>query len=92
MLRGWDSLDAERPVRDAPVLDEPTEGVVGDESEVGEWGAGDRAGGVAGGDPRLDAGPVVGLTGADRDGVTHQLEGDRTAEMIRYLNAQIQRL
>lgn len=47
--------------------------MVGNESEVGERGPGDGAGDVAGGDPRLDAGTVVGLAGADRDGVAHEL-------------------
>lgn len=90
LLRSGDSLDAERAVGDAPVLDEAAEGVVGDESEVGEWGSGDGAGSVAGGDPRLDAGSIVGLASTNSDGVPHELQRNGASKVVRDLNSHVQ--
>lgn len=87
LLRGGDALDAEGAVGDAPVLDEAAKGVVGDEGEGAvERGAGDGAGGVAGGHPRLDAGAVVGLAGGHRHRVAHQLQGDGAPEVPGHLH------
>jgi hypothetical protein len=81
LLRSRDSLNPERTVGDAPLLNEATESVVRDESEVRQWGSSNRAGGVARGDPGFDTGSVVGLPGADRDRVPHELEGDGAAKV-----------
>jgi hypothetical protein len=81
LLRSGDPLDPERTIGDAPLLDEATKSVVWDESEVGQWGPSNRAGGVAGGDPGFNTGAVIGLAGADRDRVPHELEGDGAAEV-----------
>ena len=51
LFRSGNTLNSERAVGDAPVLDETAERVVGDEGEVGERRARDRTSGVAGGDP-----------------------------------------
>ena len=96
--RGWvgrlfgsgNTLNSKGPVGNAPVLDETAKGVVGDEGEVGKRRARDGAGGVAGADPVLDAGSVVGLTRANGDRVTHELERDRTPEVVWDLNTHIQ--
>ncbi|PON82046.1 hypothetical protein TorRG33x02_221630, partial [Trema orientale] len=92
LLGRGNALDPEGAVRDAPLLDESPERVVRDEGEVGERDSGDRARGVPGCHPGLDAGPVVGLAGAHRYRVTHQLKRDRAPEMVRNLDTQIQRL
>lgn len=85
-----DTLHTESAVSDAPVLDKAAEGVVGDKGEVGESGTCDGARGVAGANPGLDAGSVVGLTGADGDRISHEFKGDWASEVVGYVNPQIQ--
>lgn len=81
LLRSRDPLDPEGTIGDAPFLDEATESVVRDEREVRQWGPGDRASGVTGGDPGFNAGAIIGLAGADGDWVPHELEGDGAAKV-----------
>lgn len=85
-----DSLDPESAVCHAPVLDKASERVVGDKGEVGESGTCDGAGNVTGGNPGVDAGSVVGLTGADGDWVSHEFQRDGASEVVGYVNPQIQ--
>lgn len=86
-----DTLDAKSAVGDAPLLDEAAKGVVWDKGEVGERGSRDGARGVTGVHPRLDAASVVGLTGANRHRVSHELKRDWAPEVVGNLNPQIQR-
>ena len=67
--------------RGGEVEDEAAESEVGDEREVEEGRAGDRARPVAGGEPGLDAGAVVGLTRRDDDRISHEVERDGAPEM-----------
>lgn len=82
-LGGGDALDAEGAVGDAPLLDHAAEGVVGDEAAVRrcESVVGEGASEVAVVEPGLDASAVVGDAGGEGDGIFHQIEGDRAAEM-----------
>jgi len=70
--------------RQAPGLDEPPERVVRGEVGEGEWLAGDRAGGVAGGEPALDGAAVVGDAGGRRDGVLHGLQRDGAHQVLTH--------
>lgn len=67
-------------------MDEATEGVVGDEGEVGERDSGHGTRGVARGEPRLDAGSVVGLTRGYGYRFGHELEGNGASEVVWNLN------
>lgn len=78
-----DAFDAMELVGDAPVLDHPEEGVVGDEVEGREGLAGDGAGGVAGVEPGFDARAVVGDACGSCDRVFDQVQGDGAAEVVR---------
>lgn len=64
-----------------PDLDEALERVVGGEVCGGEELHGGGAGVVAGVEPALDAGAVVGDAGGEADGGFHDVEGDGAAEM-----------
>lgn len=65
-------------ILDAPVLDDFSDGVVGNGVEAAQHLVGDGAGCVAGFDPRFDALTVVGCARGQCDWVFHQLERNRT--------------
>lgn len=90
MLRGRNSLDSKRAVSDAPVLNEAPESVVRNQGEVSKSGSGNRAGGIAGGHPGLDASSIVSLASTNRDGVSHQLKRNGTTKIVRDLNSHVQ--
>lgn len=60
--------------RDGPLLYEGVEGEVGDEVGGGEDLHGGGASVVAGVEPLLDARPIVGDAGAERDGRFHDVQ------------------
>lgn len=66
-----------------PLVDQMAEGVVGHQRRVGKPLHCDGACEVAAGEPPLDAGPVVGLAGAEGDRVGEQVEADGAPEQVR---------
>ena len=66
-----------------PALDEVAQGAVGHEHGVAERLHCDRARAVAGGEPPLDAGAVVRLPRAQRDGVREDVQADGAPEQVR---------
>lgn len=69
---------------DGPLLYEGVEGEVGDEVGGGEDLHGGGTSVVAGVEPRLDAGPIIGDAGAERDGRFHDVQRDWASEEARH--------
>lgn len=60
-----------RAILDAPLLDDLSDGVVGNGVEACQHLVGDGAGGVAGFDPRFDAVAIVGCARGQCDRICH---------------------
>lgn len=73
--RGGDTIDAQRPIFDTPLLDQTAQGMVGDGFFVYVKGlASDGARGVTIIEPLFDAGTVECLSRANGNGIKHKLK------------------
>lgn len=66
----------------SPLIDEASEGVIGDELDVNEKLLGFGAGAVASIKPSLDARSVIGLSSGKDDRIAHEFQGNGAPEIL----------